>query len=640
MSVVPPASISVIEGSTSAKEAATVTTVELATPPSAEDDVLQTEEELKALTGDGKATLEFILSFWDAVTHCVEPEHHHQVTEKLQEALEYETIKLNPPESETAPAADEPAPQPEETPEETPEQKTRREKEYEWDCYGAYRIFAWNDDGTPQPDADWPADYSLVVTRPTDGKDAYFQVFQNAVDAATIVTTNEELMELSTPELNDEGVIFYRFRHKYRFGNAAYDADGTYTTIPFLQKLYYDYAEHCLLGNKVYLRFSDDENIIAEERKLRQPNGNQLTYGEINALGGDFFATSRPISTGGNFDEQCSLFKAAYATLAQSDRGAHETHEIQVIMEKEMDAVKEATDNGTKEAATRELYKEINKTDRFLSEEDTKLNDVTRRPDGPSYIEMAQLNLDHFGNDGRIAYIAGHFCALQAAAAGDLEAGYSLNAFADHFLGDAFAAGHFRTPRRALHGSGVNLREAVDMIVKIAGTSSRVELAANLLKAILNPFNSVIKTFNAMAPDLCSKYMHEEDNVLGLMLKNPRGDQWKAFGDSKLFEPVNKQNRLFMSEALQASADDVYAAYKSKVAERDPSKYAALRIAPSGELPGHNHNALFDARGWYRTPWEDRGSSSYTDPTRWNVIKGYKLLAIDFIKSDYFKNLK
>ena len=76
------------------------------------------------------------------------------------------------------------------------------------------------------------------------------------------------------------------------------------------------------------------------------------------------------------------------------------------------------------------------------------------RPSGcPTYIGLADINWDHFGKDAHTVYAVGHSVAIQVAKSGDLEKAYTLNAFADHFLEDSFAAGHVRTPRRFLHGN-------------------------------------------------------------------------------------------------------------------------------------------------------------------------------------------
>lgn len=116
-------------------------------------------------------------------------------------------------------------------------------------------------------------------------------------------------------------------------------------------------------------------------------------------------------------------------------------------------AVKEAATKGTSNSKAYKAMKQAGVTC-ILDKEDEELTAITwnRDPGQPFYLRMAQLNLDHFSADARAAYNAGHTCAIQTAAAGDLQKGYAMNAFADHFLGVCFASGHIRTPRRILHG--------------------------------------------------------------------------------------------------------------------------------------------------------------------------------------------
>ncbi|RWA14555.1 hypothetical protein EKO27_g613 [Xylaria grammica] len=94
----------------------------------------------------------------------------------------------------------------------------------------------------------------------------------------------------------------------------------------------------------------------------------------------------------------------------------------------------------------------------------------------PGYLGLAAINWDHFGEHARTAYNTGHGVALSVAAEGDLDKAYTINAFADHFSEDSFSAGHLRTPRRELHWD----------------------------KPIVN---------NLPIPDLCAKFMHDEDFV-------------------------------------------------------------------------------------------------------------------------------
>ncbi len=115
-----------------------------------------------------------------------------------------------------------------------------------------------------------------------------------------------------------------------------------------------------------------------------------------------------------------------------------------------------------------------------------------------------------------------------------------MNAFADHFLTDLFAAGHVRTPRRALWKTPYT----------VAGETGLLTRAA-----------------------------HNEDNRYGLHVSNARGDHWVAFGDGKELDDVNAQNFTLAIAAVQASADEVYQAFASGVATA-PSPAAALEYVP------------------------------------------------------------
>ncbi|MBC7659909.1 MAG: hypothetical protein H7249_09395 [Chitinophagaceae bacterium] len=74
-----------------------------------------------------------------------------------------------------------------------------------------------------------------------------------------------------------------------------------------------------------------------------------------------------------------------------------------------------------------------------------------------NYLEMAQNNIEHFGWHNLKTYVRYHTDAINLAltahaSSGDQKAdlfnqAIITNAFADHFLTDAFAAGHLRIPR-------------------------------------------------------------------------------------------------------------------------------------------------------------------------------------------------
>ena len=154
------------------------------------------------------------------------------------------------------------------------------------------------------------------------------------------------------------------------------------------------------------------------------------------------------------------------------------------------------------------------------------------------YLNLAQSNFDHFGVDALTAYQAGHTAA--GAGSGRVrrkgdewlptrpapEARRTrINAFADHFRTDLFAAGHMRTPRRALDNSATTMPKVL--------------------------------------PGLLSKVMHDEDNKFGISVENSMGDVWVAYGDGRYRDPPNAANGRAMRLAILASMNDVWTAYKN-----------------------------------------------------------------------------
>jgi hypothetical protein len=211
------------------------------------------------------------------------------------------------------------------------------------------------------------------------------------------------------------------------------------------------------------LQWDDGRSYTALEKPLTLPNNLTLTYGQINALAGDFYGTDRPISDGSNPEDQKGRFVDAFRTLAAEDRRAPtEAKKIVKILDDEVKAIKEALDKKTDPSV---LYNE-------LPDHTIALEYETRgRPNhGLSYLELSAINWDHFGHDARITYVAGHSVALEAAKDGNLQLAYAMNAFADHFLEDSFSSGHLRTPRRALH----NTKLTYDICAKVSDRLAHV----------------------------------------------------------------------------------------------------------------------------------------------------------------------
>ena len=76
--------------------------------------------------------------------------------------------------------------------------------------------------------------------------------------------------------------------------------------------------------------------------------------------------------------------------------------------------------------------------------------------------------------------------------------------------------------------------------------------------------------------------MHDEDCAIGLAVQDPSGTKWMAYGDKRALDAVDADNLKRCVSAVQASADEVYAAYTSKKVP-NPNDYKAWTIAPTLE---------------------------------------------------------
>ncbi|CAB4019854.1 Hypothetical predicted protein [Paramuricea clavata] len=135
-------------------------------------------------------------------------------------------------------------------------------------------------------------------------------------------------------------------------------------------------------------------------------------------------------------------------------------------------------------------------------------------------LKLAEHNYDHFAPQAKTAYVVGHGYAIERAReAGRSEENlrekllfeaYSIDGYACHFLTDAFATGHMRTPRAALP----------------------------------------MKVTPAVIGHLLCKYMHDEDSKFGIRVTNVRGNTLVAYGGGRLMEEADKVIILYNSWIL------------------------------------------------------------------------------------------
>jgi hypothetical protein len=286
-------------------------------------------------------------------------------------------------------------------------------------------------------------------------------------------------------------------------------------------------AEHTYLGDNAQLHFPTQSG-PAKLFPLHMANGLTLTYGQIVALGGDFFGLpDQPIS---DDPSPPARFDQAFATLATDKAALAQVPPILKVMQTEIDAVNAAI---AAQKQPSSAYADLG--DWLTGAYNRATGGGQFLPEVPPgrYLQLAATNWDHFGAGAVQCYTVGHGVALAAAVKAAhapaaqtrqmLEIAYATNAFADHYLTDIFASGHMRTPRKALYDT----------------------VTPSLLGSLL------------------SKFMHDEDNAFGLKVTNKNGDKWTAYGDKRLLDTVNQDGLKRVQAAVQASVDEVWQAFQS-----------------------------------------------------------------------------
>lgn len=306
----------------------------------------------------------------------------------------------------------------------------------------------------------------------------------------------------------------------------------------------FDTSEHIIT---VYgLSFQTESGLHpAHSTPLTLGSNFRLTYGQIIALGGDFYGNpEKPVCLENGSANQMRRFQENFQQLASS---SEQTIAILAITQQyEFEPIAKAVSEGRNPSG---VFAALPTTGpHVVPDEDRAFDNAT----GGRYLNLAFKNFDHFGTDAITCYIAGHSLAQQTAIAArsitvpdlrqnTLEKAYAINAFADHFLTDLFAAGHMRTPRRTL-------------------------------------FASADTHVTAVGAGLLAKRMHDEDNKFGLWVENALGDRWVAYGDARYRDRSNAANRAMMKKALQQSMSDIWNAFQTaQVRDKDSD---VLRYLP------------------------------------------------------------
>ncbi|MFO0614714.1 MAG: hypothetical protein U0414_19160 [Polyangiaceae bacterium] len=298
---------------------------------------------------------------------------------------------------------------------------------------------------------------------------------------------------------------------------------------------------------------------------IRRKHGKDLFgYGELVALSGDFYPTPAEL-----FEETPAAIPWLFERNDVSD--------IRALIQKEL-AFVEAPRTEHRE------YPDLN---------------VAYAWNAKYYVELALDNVAHFGFHNMVAYCFHHDAALRLAATRPLDdetrrRALVTAAFADHFLTDAFAAGHVRIPRAE--------------IVRWARTKKYGDKIAGALSKLIHDQDGHVDLKSVHG---VSEGGRPDDD--GLHVRNALGEEWHTRCDGQLFLDAGSMK----SPAVERAVDAVRASVLELLAalyegELPKGVFEATKHAPfphgdeaplaskfSPNLPPKTLDKLWKSVSWY-----------------------------------------
>ena len=278
--------------------------------------------------------------------------------------------------------------------------------------------------------------------------------------------------------------------------------------------------------------------------------GDEFTFAQIVALGGDFYA---------HFDTSASTaFAWAWPEMRGLAGWVAGDYRATTLAEDQSESVRLLLD-----VIARDRGKHRNVAGEFSA---LALDTITKHYPARRYLALSSQNYCHFAcpelrphNPALKLYHGYHDRALGQARAARLAptseaallAALAVDAFGCHFLSDLFASGHMRVPRHALGEDCGILRGALYMSLR----------------------------------------MHNEDNEAGLWCTprvptTPR-QVWRAYGDGMLANDAADCHLRLVREAVRRSAEEVFRAYCGVgMPHRDRADALIPTPLSPGEEPG------------------------------------------------------
>lgn len=333
----------------------------------------------------------------------------------------------------------------------------------------------------------------------------------------------------------------------------------------------FEAGEHQWLGREgLYLACEKFGITRSPFMRLQRREGDEVfSYGELVALSGDFYGSPREL-----FEEKPSPLPWLYE--------ANDLSDLRKCFQTEL---------------------------AWIEDERRGLNvgypneSIALVWNSKSMVELALNNDMHFGWHNIVAYCRHHAEALKLASQADQQndkdptwrRAIFYNAFADHFLTDAFAAGHVRVPRSQIRAW--------------AKKNNWSENLAGGLSKVLHDQDGHVETVHSSG----EKDLAEE----GLRVQNSLGTEWHTRCDGQLFivKPASEPLIQEPTRAVAMSLIELFAARRTRLLP--DGIYQALPHVPfphSGattlcdkfnpNMPFKQFDTLMTSLSWYvKVPW-------------------------------------
>lgn len=279
-------------------------------------------------------------------------------------------------------------------------------------------------------------------------------------------------------------------------------------------------------------------------------SGLQVTYGEVIALG-DFYPSPEAMHKAPR-EELTNPKGKGVLDLIRAESASHHDSSFD-------QAYQEATQ-----------WREVARYDnlgRFIEQ-------AGKAVGGKSFAKLAEDGREHFAGENRRVWEMHHINALKSASHAHSERdaakrsvyvndAYTVNAFGDHFLTDAFSAGHMlsnvnykrlagefweKHEEEALEAFTMALlNDHKGEVIKIVAHSIGIPILGLPLAALITfvapsfirkKIKAKIKKLGEenkdLIPNAAVKVAHDYYNAQGIEVHNSKGDRWRTFGDDHL----------------------------------------------------------------------------------------------------------